>query len=227
VKPPLSLCVRTRVVATALSLLKMLRASIQCPLSLLVIVKRLCLVVLRRWVCKGINSSPASVKAASSVQQMLFRSGVDVVVDLGCCFAWHRQSSVAIAWCRCCYRGCIAEDHRGGVAAGGHLKDFLAIRSVASKSEDSADLCMVIVDDQACWQTLAMPTGVMGRRGMPEWSRSSPVAASKGHCLGSATRLYTKNTSAVPRSSCFTTIFTPLHHPQNTMVLLKIFESNK
>ena len=150
VKQSLSLFPRTRVFATALSLLKMLRASIQCPLPLLLIVKRLCLVVLRRWFCKGMDSSPASVKAASSVQKMLVRSGLGVVVDLGCCFAWHRQSYVAIASCRCYYRGCIAKYHRGGVAAGGHLKDFPAIRSVASRSEDSADLCVAIADDQAC-----------------------------------------------------------------------------
>jgi hypothetical protein len=72
-----------------------------------------------------------------------------------------------------------------------------------------------------------MALGVMGCRVMPKWSRSAPVAAVKGHCLGSATRPYTKSSSAGPRSSCFATILTPLQHPQNTMVLLKIFRSNK
>jgi hypothetical protein len=72
-----------------------------------------------------------------------------------------------------------------------------------------------------------MAPGVMGGRGMPKWSMSAPVAAVKGYCLGSATRLYTRSSSAVPRSSCSITIFTPLQHPQDTMVLLKIFKSNK
>ena len=72
-----------------------------------------------------------------------------------------------------------------------------------------------------------MSPGVTGRRGMPKCPRSAQVAAVKGHSSKSATRWYTENSSAVPRSSCFTAIFTPVQHHQNTLELLKIFESNK
>jgi hypothetical protein len=87
------------------SLLKMLRASIQCSFALLVlshgIKKRLWPIALRRWSCRRTTSSPTSVTAASLVQQVLVRSGVGAVVNPGCCFAWHRQSLVAIASYRC------------------------------------------------------------------------------------------------------------------------------
>ena len=84
-----------------------------------------------------------------------------------------------------------------------------------------------VVDEEPCWQAIAMPPGVTGRRGMPKWSRSAQVAAAKGHSSKSATLPYTENSSAAPRSSCSTTIFTPVQHLQNTLTLHKIFGSNK
>jgi hypothetical protein len=91
----------------------------------------------------------------------------------------------------------------------------------------SAYLCAAVVGEQPCWQAIAMSPGVTSRRGMSKWSRSAQVAAVKGHSSKSATRLYTENSSAVPRSSCSTTIFTPVQHLQNKLALRKTFGSNK
>jgi hypothetical protein len=93
-----------------------------------------------------------------------------------------------------------------------------------SNHKSSAD---AIVNDQSCWQIVAMLHGVVGGRGMPKWSRFAQVAAVEGHHLGVVARLHTKSSSAGPRSSRCTKIFTPLPHPQNTSKSFKLFQSNK
>ena len=123
-----------------LPLLKMFRAPIRCSFALLVvlrrIVKRSWSVVLRRWSCNRMISLRTSVKAASPAQPMLVSSGVGVVVNPDCCIALHRQSPVSVTscWCRC--RSRIAAGHRGGIATGGCLEDFLVFCGVACKSND-------------------------------------------------------------------------------------------
>jgi hypothetical protein len=163
---------------------------------------------------------PRVSEAACSSSQLLVRSGVGVVAGRDCLLAWHRQHPVAIASCRCSSRGLVANGHRGGVAVGGCLEDLLVTRSAAFNQTRSANLCAAVVDDESCVRPSQCPLAwwiVVACRSGRGLRRSPP---SKGHSSKSATRLYTENGSAVPRSSCFTAIFTPVQHHQNTLTLL-------
>lgn len=108
-------------------------------------------------------------------------------------------------------------------------KTSLVRPGVASESDQNRapDLCVAIVHDQRSSQALSMPTVVVGSHGMLKRSRPAQVAAVKGHSSAGVPLLYTKSSSAGPRSPRCIDIFTPLQHLQNTLALVKIFQSNK
>jgi len=74
---------------------------------------------------------------------------------------------------------------------------------------------------------ITMPPVMISSHVVSEMSMSAQIPAGKGHSSAGVTQLYTQSSSARPRSSSDLKIFTPMHHLQNTSVLVKIFQSNK